>query len=150
MYYELDKIEIPDGDYDLLFKELQELEALHPEWADKNSPTQRVAGKAKTFFTTVSHLAPMLSIRTETEISDAGAISFDERIRKDLGTSSQVEYIGELKYDGLAVNLLYVNGFLVKAGTRGDGVTGESITDNVMTIASIPHKLKTMEPPALS
>ena len=143
-YYVLDAPLVPDAEYDRLFRELQSLEAKHPELAAPDSPTCRVGGKPLDAFAPVRHAVPMLSIRTETDISDAGAIAFDARVRKELGLSENdpaVEYICELKFDGLAINLRYERGVLVQAATRGDGETGEDVTQNVRTIHCIPLHL---------
>jgi DNA ligase (NAD+) len=144
-YYVLDMPTIPDAEYDRLFRELQILEAQHPELLTADSPTQRVGGKPLDAFAQVRHIVPMLSIRTETDISDAGAIAFDARVRKELGLGESeppVEYVCELKFDGLAINLRYEHGVLVQAATRGDGETGEDVTQNVRTIHCIPLHLK--------
>ena len=144
-YYVLDAPLIPDAEYDKLFRELQTLEAQHPELAVPDSPTRRVGGKPLDGFASVRHAVPMLSIRTETDISDAGAIAFDARVRKELGlgeSDTPVEYACELKFDGLAINLRYERGVLVQAATRGDGETGEDVTQNVRTIHCIPLHLK--------
>jgi len=142
-YYVLDNPLIPDAEYDRLFRELQQLEALHPEFATPDSPTQRVGGKVLDGFLPVRHVVPMLSIRTETDISDQGAIAFDARVRKELGEPDAViEYACELKFDGLALNLRYERGVLVQAATRGDGETGEDVTQNIRTIHCIPLHLK--------
>ena len=143
-YYVLDAPLIPDAEYDRLFRELQTLEAQHPELATPDSPTRRVGGKPLDGFVPVRHAVPMLSIRTETDISDAGAIAFDARVRKELGlgeSDAPVEYACELKFDGLAINLRYERGVLVQAATRGDGETGEDVTQNVRTIHCIPLHL---------
>ncbi|MBI1887387.1 MAG: NAD-dependent DNA ligase LigA [Nitrosomonadales bacterium] len=144
-YYVLDAPVIPDAEYDRLFRELQTLEAQHPELATPDSPTRRVGGKPLDAFVPVRHAVPMLSIRTETDISDAGAIAFDARVRKELGlgeSEAPVEYSCELKFDGLAINLRYERGVLAQAATRGDGETGEDVTQNVRTIHCIPLHLK--------
>ncbi|MBI5626477.1 MAG: NAD-dependent DNA ligase LigA [Nitrosomonadales bacterium] len=144
-YYVLDTPVIPDAEYDKLFRELQTLEAQHPEFSTPDSPTRRVGGKPLDAFAAVRHAVPMLSIRTETDISDAGAIAFDVRVRKELGLSENeapIEYACELKFDGLAINLRYECGVLVEAATRGDGETGEDVTQNVRTIHCIPLHLK--------
>ena len=144
-YYVLDAPDIPDAEYDKLFRELQTLEAQHPELAAPDSPTRRVGGKPLDAFVPVRHAVAMLSIRTETDISDQGAIAFDARVRKELGlgeSDAPVEYACELKFDGLAVNLRYERGVLVQAATRGDGETGEDVTQNVRTIHCIPLHLK--------
>src|ERR1035437_9395526 len=124
-YYVKDAPLVPDAEYDKLFRELQELEEQFPELCSSDdSPTQRVGGKALDIFPQVAHVVSMLSIRTETDISDQGAIAFDARVRKELGlgeSDSLVEYACELKFDGLAINLQYKQGVLVLAATRGDG-----------------------------
>ncbi|MDO8292310.1 MAG: NAD-dependent DNA ligase LigA, partial [Gallionella sp.] len=144
-YYVLDAPTVPDAEYDRLFRELQSLEAQHPELAAPDSPTRRVGGKPLDGFAPVRHAVPMLSIRTETDISDTGAIAFDARVRKELGlgeNDAPIEYACELKFDGLAINLRYERGVLVQAATRGDGETGEDVTQNVRTIHCIPLHLK--------
>ena len=143
-YYVLDAPTIPDAEYDRLFKELQALESAHPELITPDSPTQRVGGKALDSFASVKHVVPMLSIRTETDTEATGAENFDTRIRKELGLSEAdptVEYVAELKFDGLAMSLRYENGVLVQAATRGDGETGEDVTQNIRTIGQIPLRL---------
>src|SRR3990172_5188950 len=144
-YYVLDAPLIPDAEYDRLFRELQSLETQHPELATPDSPTRRVGGKPLDGFAPVRHAVPMLSIRTETDISDQGAIAFDARVRKELGlgeADAPVEYACDLKFDGLAINLRYERGVLVQAATRGDGETGEDVTQNVRTIHCIPLHLR--------
>jgi DNA ligase (NAD+) len=149
-YYVLDDPLVPDVEYDRLFRELQDIETRHPEYATPDSPTQRVGGKILDGFQPVSHAVPMLSIRTETDISDQGAIAFDARVLKELGEQGGVvEYACELKFDGLAINLRYEQGVLVQAATRGDGETGENVTQNIRTIHSIPLRLKACEAPVL-
>ncbi len=149
-YYVLDDPSIPDAEFDKLFRELQTLEAQHPELLTADSPTQRVGGKVLDGFAPVRHAVPMLSIRTETDISDQGAIAFDARVRKELGKPDAIiEYACELKFDGLAISLRYENGILVQAATRGDGETGEDVTQNVRTIHQIPLRLKDCEVPVL-
>ncbi len=151
-YYTLDDPEIPDAEYDRLFQELQALEALHPEFASTDSPTLRVGGKALDVFASVRHKLPMLSIRTETDTTDNGARNFDARIRRELGlteTDPPVSYVAELKFDGLAVNLRYENGSLAMAATRGDGETGEVVTQNIRTIRQIPMRLPKDAPEVL-
>ena len=148
-YYVLDEPEIPDAEYDKLFRELQELEAAHPELLTPDSPTQRVGGKLLEGFAKVRHVVPMLSIRTETDIEPAGARSFDARVRKELGLAAEeppVEYVAELKFDGLALNLRYEDGVLVQAATRGDGEIGEDVTQNIRTIGQIPLRLGSVRP----
>jgi DNA ligase (NAD+) len=144
-YYVLDEPNIPDAEYDRLFQELQALEALHPETVTADSPTQRVGGRVLAEFASVRHAVPMLSIRTETDTEDTGAQAFDARIRKELSlgeTDPPVAYVAELKFDGLAMSLRYEHGVLVQAATRGDGETGEDVTQNIRTIGQIPLKLK--------
>ncbi len=141
LYYVLDAPSIPDAEYDKLFKELQALEAAHPELRAPDSPTQRVGGQVLDGFATVKHVVPMLSIRTETDTDASGAEAFDTRIRKELGLSDTdplVDYVAELKFDGLAMSLRYENGVLMQAATRGDGETGEDVTQNIRTIGQIP------------
>ncbi len=141
-YYVLDAPTIPDAEYDKLFRELQALEAQHPELLTPDSPTQRVGGKVLDGFAPVRHAVPMLSIRTETDTESSGASNFDTRVRNALGTTDEIEYACELKFDGLAINLRYERGVLVQAATRGDGETGEDVTQNVRTIHCIPLHLE--------
>ena len=144
-YYVKDLPRVPDAEYDKLFRELQSLEAQYPELRTPDSPTQRVGGKPLDMFLPVRHAVPMLSIRTETDISDQGAIAFDTRVRRELGLNENdppVEYVCELKFDGLAINLRYEQGVLVQAATRGDGETGEDVTQNIRTIRQIPLLLE--------
>jgi len=145
-YYVLDSPLIPDAEYDKLFRELQALEERHPELCSPDSPTQRVGGKPLDMFRPVRHAVPMLSIRTETDISDQGAIAFDVRVRRELGLSDSdppIEYACELKFDGLAINLRYEIGKLKQAATRGDGESGEDVTQNVThAIRQIPLSLQ--------
>lgn len=151
-YYVLDQPTIPDAEYDRLFRELQALEAEHPELVTPDSPTQRVGGKPLDEFPKVRHAVPMLSIRTETDTTADGAQAFDARVRRELGLGKDdppVEYAAELKFDGLAINLRYERGVLVAAATRGDGETGEEVTQNVRTVKSIPLRLDTDAPPAV-
>lgn len=141
-YYVLDAPTIPDAEYDKLFRELQALEAQHPELLTPDSPTQRVGGKVLEGFVPVKHVVPMLSIRTETDTEASGALNFDTRVKNALGREGEIEYACELKFDGLAINLRYEQGLLVQAATRGDGETGEDVTQNVRTIHCIPLHLK--------
>ncbi len=143
-YYVLDAPSIPDAEYDRLYQSLQALEAAHPELLTPDSPTQRVGGKALAQFPAVRHTLPMLSIRTETDTEASGAQSFDARVRKELGLGADappVEYVAELKFDGLAINLRYENGALKQAATRGDGESGEDVTHNIRTLRQIPLRL---------
>jgi DNA ligase (NAD+) len=151
-YYVLDQPTIPDAEYDRLFRELQALEAEHPELVTPDSPTQRVGGKPLDEFPKVRHAVPMLSIRTETDTEASGALAFDARVRKELGLDQSdppVEYAAELKFDGLAINLRYEHGVLVAATTRGDGETGEDVTQNIRTVHTIPLRLHIEVPPAV-
>lgn len=152
-YYVLDQPTIPDAEYDRLFHELQALEAESPELLAPDSPTQRVGGRPLDGFPKVRHAVPMLSIRTETDTEASGAQSFDVRVRKELGLSESdpaVEYAAELKFDGFAVNLRYEHGVLAQAATRGDGETGEDVTQNIRTVHAIPLRLRAdMPPPVL-
>ena len=143
-YYVLDDPDIPDAEYDRLFQRLQALEAAHPEHARPGSPTQRVGGQTLDGFMPVRHRVPMLSIRTETDTAPTGAQAFDARIRRELGLSESdpdIEYVAEPKFDGLAMSLRYEHGVLVQAATRGDGETGEDVTQNIRTIGQIPLRL---------
>jgi len=151
-YYVLDAPTIPDAEYDRLFKELQALEAAHPELLTPDSPTQRVGGKALDSFASVKHVVPMLSIRTETDTEASGAEAFDTRIRKELALTDAdplIDYVAELKFDGLAMSLRYEHGVLVQAATRGDGETGEDVTQNIRTIGQIPLRLPAHAPAVL-
>ena len=149
-YYVLDRPTIPDAEYDRLFGELQALEAAHPELVSPDSPTQRVGGKPLPGFSAVRHAVPMLSIRTETDTEASGARAFDARVRRELGWGENdppVEYAAELKFDGLAINLRYERGVLLQAATRGDGETGEDVTQNIRTVKAIPLRLRAEPPP---
>ena len=143
-YYVLDAPEIPDAEYDRLFQELQAIEAAQPELLTPDSPTQRVIGQVLPGLVPVKHTVPMLSIRTETDTTAAGAEAFDARVRRELELTeadAAIEYAAELKFDGLAINLRYEAGVLVQAATRGDGETGEDVTHNIRTIGQIPLRL---------
>ncbi|MEO5670861.1 MAG: NAD-dependent DNA ligase LigA [Ramlibacter sp.] len=151
-YYVLDEPQIPDTEYDKLFQELQALETAHPELLTPDSPTQRVGGATLDGFAKVRHRVAMLSIRTETDIEASGARSFDARVRRELGLAESappVEYVAELKFDGLALNLRYQDGVLVQAATRGDGEIGEEVTQNIRTIGQIPLLLPKDAPAVL-
>src|SRR6185295_5496968 len=152
LYYVLDAPALPDAEYDKLFQELQALEAAYPELLTPDSPTQRVIGAVLPGLTPVHHVVPMLSITTETDTTEGGAIAFDARVRRELGLKegdAPVEYVAELKFDGLAINLRYENGVLVQAATRGDGEVGEVVTHNIRTIGQIPLRLPSDAPPVL-
>lgn len=151
-YYVLDDPQIPDAEYDKLFHALTALEEAHPELRTPDSPTQRVIGRVLDGFSPVRHAVPMLSIRTETDTEATGAAAFDARVRRELALQPQdppVEYAAELKFDGLAINLRYENGVLVRAATRGDGEVGEDVTQNIRTIGQIPLRLTGEAPPVL-
>ncbi|HYN61041.1 MAG TPA: NAD-dependent DNA ligase LigA [Rubrivivax sp.] len=148
-YYVQDAPEIPDAEYDRLYQELQALEDAHPELRSADSPTQRIIGRVLDGFSPVRHALPMLSIRTETDTTAAGAEAFDARVRRELELAEDaapVEYAAELKFDGLAINLRYEQGVLVQAATRGDGETGEDVTQNIRTIQRIPLRLQGVAP----
>ncbi|RZI77539.1 MAG: NAD-dependent DNA ligase LigA [Variovorax sp.] len=152
LYYVLDAPELPDAEYDKLFQRLQAIEAAHPELRTPDSPTQRVGGKVLDGFVKVRHKVPMLSIRTETDITASGASAFDTRVRRELGLADgapAIEYVCELKFDGLAMNLRYENGVLVQAATRGDGEVGEDVTQNIRTLQQIPLRLAGDAPPVV-
>jgi DNA ligase (NAD+) len=152
LYYTLDEPQIPDAEYDRLFAQLQALEAQHPELLTPDSPTQRVGGQVLDAFDSVRHETPMLSIRTETDTQASGAENFDARIRRELKLDAEappVEYVAELKFDGLALSLRYENRVLVRAATRGDGETGENVTPNIRTIGQIPLRLPDDAPDTL-
>jgi DNA ligase (NAD+) len=151
-YYVLNAPSLPDAEYDRLFRELQHLEELHPELVTVDSPTQRVGGAARSDLPKLRHAVPMLSIRTETNSGPSGARAFDARIRRELGLAEDdppVEYAAELKFDGLAVNLRYEEGALVRAATRGDGEEGEDVTPNARTIRAIPLRLNGVRAPVI-
>ena len=155
-YYTLDAPTVPDSEYDRLYRELEALEAEYPQFRLPESPTNRVGGAVLDGFETVIHAVPMLSLANafSPRDDDTGAFdhaemrAFDERVCKDLGTA-QTEYIIEPKFDGLAISLLYQNGILVQAATRGDGTTGEDVTENIKTVRNIPLKLRGDEVPDL-
>lgn len=143
LYYVLDAPEITDAEYDRMMVRLRELEARYPDSIPTDSPTQRVGGRASSQFTEVRHLEPLLSLGNVFSAEELRA--FDERVRSGLPAGSKVEYVMEPKIDGLACSLIYENGKLVRAATRGDGVVGENVTANVRTIRSIPLTLKVPE-----
>jgi DNA ligase (NAD+) len=149
-YYVLDQPSIPDAEYDRLFRELQRLEAAAPQLVTRDSPTQRVGGTARAGFSEVRHEVPMLSLGNAFEAADL--LDFDRRVRDGLvdelpagdlfGGGAEVDYCCEPKLDGLAVSLLYQDGQLVRGATRGDGSSGEDISQNVRTVRNIPLKLQ--------
>lgn len=138
-YYVLDDPQIPDVEYDRLFRELQVLEAAHPDLITPDSPTQRVGGAALSEFGEVKHVIPMLSLGNV--FSDEELLAFDKRIHDRLKSDTETEFVAEPKLDGLAISILYENGVFTRAATRGDGETGEDVTHNVRTIASVPLRL---------
>ncbi|UCG85350.1 MAG: NAD-dependent DNA ligase LigA [Gemmatimonadota bacterium] len=147
LYYVKDQPEISDSEYDGLFQELRELEDQFPDLVTPDSPTQRVGGVPLDDFTKIRHAAPMLSL--DSDQAEDALRRFDERVRRTLG-ASRVDYVVEPKLDGASVELVYENGILTRASTRGDGTVGEGITDNVRTIAAIPLRLRSVgaKPPA--
>ena len=139
LYYVLDEPSLPDAEYDRLMRELQALESDHPELVTSDSPTQRVGGAPLSGFTEVQHERPMLSLDNAMNAEEFAA--FDQRVRDRLKSSEDIEYACEPKLDGLAISLLYIDGLLERAATRGDGETGEDVTQNVRTIKNIPLRL---------
>ena len=143
-YYVQDAPVVPDAEYDRLYQELEQIEAQWPALRLADSPTQRVIGAVLAGFAPVRHAVPMLSIRTETDNTPEGARAFDARVRRELdldAAAPAIDYVAELKFDGLAINLRYEDGVLVQAATRGDGETGEEVTANIKTIKQIPLRL---------
>ena len=147
-YHTLDAPTISDAEYDQLFLQLQKLEAQHPELKTSDSPTLRVGGAPLPEFSQVQHGVPMLSLNNA--FADDDVWAFDRRVREGLDeASAEMEYAIDLKFDGLAINLRYINGVFAQAATRGDGTTGEDVTENIRTIRSIPLRLHTDHPPAI-
>ena len=146
-YYELDEPSVPDSEYDALFRELQQLERDHPDLASANSPTQKVGSKPLDKFDTVAHEVPMLSLDNAFDEDEFEA--FTLRVNERLDSSNNITYCCEPKLDGLAVSILYENGKLVRAATRGDGYRGENITENVKTIRNVPLELSSEAPQRL-
>lgn len=154
-YYTLDAPSVPDAEYDKLFRELEALERNHPELKLPDSPTQRVGGEPLAGFAEVRHEVPMLSLTNAFSPQDENGVfdhaemyAFDQRVRDGLDDANP-EYVIEPKFDGLAISLLYRDGVLVQAATRGDGTTGEDVTQNVKTVANIPLRLHGDNPPEL-
>ncbi|EOI3442893.1 NAD-dependent DNA ligase LigA [Cronobacter turicensis] len=139
LYHVMDAPEVPDAEYDRLMRELRALEEAHPELVTPDSPTQRVGAAPLTAFSQVRHEVPMLSL--DNVFDEASFLAFNKRVQDRLKNTDALVYCCELKLDGLAVSLLYEDGLLVRAATRGDGTTGEDITLNVRTIRAIPLKL---------
>jgi len=140
LYYVLDQPEISDADYDALMRRLQEIEAQHPELLTPNSPSQRVGGKPREGFVKVRHSSPMLSL--DNALNEEELRDFDRRVR-DLLAGAPFRYVAELKMDGLSMAVEYRNGQFIHAVTRGDGTTGEDVTENARTIRSLPLHVKT-------
>ncbi|MBC7396034.1 MAG: NAD-dependent DNA ligase LigA, partial [Bdellovibrionales bacterium] len=147
-YYMLDDPLVSDAEYDSIFRRLQKLEEANPELISDHSPTKRVGGKALDQFQKYRHGLPMLSLANA--LAEEDFTAFDERVHRvlDLNPAIELEYFAELKFDGLSINLLYQNGMLTRAATRGDGEIGEDVTENIKTIRSLPLRLKTKNPPA--
>lgn len=141
LYYVLDSPEVPDAEYDRLMRRLEELEAAFPDLVTPDSPTQRVGAKPAAAFGTIRHAIPMISLANA--LTREEALEFDARVRKQLGLGPEdrVEYVGEPKMDGLAVELIYEDGVFVRGSTRGDGEVGEDVTQNLKTVRSIPLRL---------
>ncbi|MCX8744040.1 NAD-dependent DNA ligase LigA [Snodgrassella sp. B3882] len=142
-YYDLDAPTVPDAEYDRLFRELQALEEKYPQWRQPDSPSMRVGGQVQQRFAAVVHQIPMLSLNNafspldeHNQFNHSEMHAFDKRVKNALGT--EPEYIVEPKFDGLAISLVYRQGLLVQASTRGDGYTGEDVTENARTIVNIP------------
>src|SRR5919112_1807041 len=138
-YYVEDTPEIPDAEYDALYKELEALEAEHPELVTSDSPTQRVGGEPLEGFEQVRHAVPMLSLANARKLDDLR--EWDARVRRLLGEDEEPRYVTELKIDGLAVSLRYEKGLFVRGATSGNGTVGEDVTANLRTIRAIPEKL---------
>ena len=138
-YYVLDDPEVSDAEYDRMFRELKALEAEHPELITPDSPTQRVGAKPADSFESYRHSLPMLSL--DNALNEEEFLAFDERTKRLLETTANIEYVCEPKLDGLAVELVYINGILMTGATRGDGFVGENVTQNIKTVKSIPLKL---------
>lgn len=136
LYHVMDAPEVPDAEYDRLMRELRELESQHPELITPDSPTQRVGAAPLTAFSQIRHEVPMLSL--DNVFDEESFLAFNKRVQDRLKSTDDLTYCCELKLDGLAVSILYENGVLMQAATRGDGTTGEDITSNVRTIRTIP------------
>jgi DNA ligase (NAD+) len=139
LYYVLDKPEIPDAEYDRLFRELAGIESVFPDLVAPDSPTQRVGAKPAEEFAKVRHFIPMLSLQNA--MSENEILEFDQRIKRFLRDSSEIDYVIEPKFDGISAELVYENGLFITGSTRGDGIFGEDITNNLKTIRSIPLRL---------
>lgn len=147
-YYILNDSAVPDAEYDRVFRQLQSLENEYPQLVSSDSPTQRVGAFPRDQFSQVSHEVPMLSL--DNAFNDEELIAFERRLRDRLAIADEsIDYVAEPKLDGLAVSLVYEDGLFVRGATRGDGQTGEDITENVRTIRSVPLRLRTDNPPSL-
>ncbi|MEO8409166.1 MAG: NAD-dependent DNA ligase LigA [Propionivibrio sp.] len=146
-YYVLDAPLIADAEYDRLLRELQALEAAHPELATIDSPTRKVGAPPLPAFKPVTHRTPMLSLNNAFSADEL--VAFDRRVREGLNATGDVAYAAEPKFDGLAVSLIYEDGVFTSGATRGDGTTGEDVTPNLRTVANLPLRLQTSEPPRL-
>ena len=146
-YYILDAPVISDNEYDTLFRELETLELKSPNLITAESPTQRVGAKPLEYFDTIKHRTPMLSLANA--MSSENLIAFDIRIKKALKTKNNIDYIAEPKLDGIGVELIYEKGTFSKGCTRGDGIIGENITNNLKTISSLPLRLRGSSFPSL-
>ena len=142
-YYILASPEIADAEFDALMRELEQIEAAHPNLITSDSPTRRVGGRVAAGFETVDHVEPMLSL--DNAYNEDELRAFDDRVRRGLdaagGAVDNVDYVAELKIDGVSIALTYVDGLLTRAATRGDGVRGEDVTPNVRTVRAIPLRL---------
>src|SRR6185503_4217869 len=142
-YYILASPEIADTEFDALMRELERLEAQHPDLVTSDSPTRRVGGRVAAGFGTVDHVEPMLSL--DNAYNEDELRAFDERVRRGLAAADSVvedvDYVAELKIDGVSIALTYVDGVLTRAATRGDGIRGEDVTPNVRTVRAIPLRL---------
>jgi DNA ligase (NAD+) len=148
LYYQDDRPELTDAEFDALFRELQDLERQFPDMATPDSPTRRVGGAPLDRFAPIRHRLPMLSL--ENALEELDFLEFDERVKRFLGmTSGEIDYVCEPKMDGLAVELVYERGILTTGSTRGDGITGEDVTQNLKTVSEIPLRLALPAPPAL-
>jgi DNA ligase (NAD+) len=146
-YYVLDEPSVPDAEYDRLMQELRALEGAHPALITPDSPTQRVAGAPSSAFGEIIHQLPMLSL--DNAFADDDVRAFDRRIHERLERHGELDYVAEPKLDGLAITVIYRQGQLAQAATRGDGVRGEDVTANVRTIRTVPHRLRGHAPPLI-
>src|ERR1700736_1597927 len=140
LYYVLDAPEISDAEYDVLMRRLEQIEAAHPELVSPDSPTQRVGAAPSEKFAVVRHRKMMMSLANAMNAEEM--VEFDKRIKRMLHSDADIEYVAEVKLDGLSVELVYEDGVLAVASTRGDGDNGEDITRNVRTIKSVPLRLQ--------